>query len=36
MPTETINARLWRSGDRKSCAKCRREVNWLDTWSKND
>lgn len=30
MPPETIGAPLWVSGDRKRCAKCRRQVNWLD------
>lgn len=30
MPPNTIGAPLWVSGDRKRCAKCRREVNWLD------
>lgn len=30
MPSETIGAPLWVSGDRKRCAKCRREINWLD------
>jgi hypothetical protein len=30
MPEHTIGAPLWVSGDRKRCAKCRREVNWLD------
>ena len=30
MPSETIGAPLWVSGDRKRCKKCRREVNWLD------
>lgn len=30
MRPETIGAPLWVSGDRKRCAKCRREVNWLD------
>jgi hypothetical protein len=30
MPSETIGAPLWVSGDRKQCAKCQREVNWLD------
>jgi hypothetical protein len=30
MPANTIGAPLWVSGDRKRCAKCRREVNWLD------
>jgi hypothetical protein len=30
MAPNTIGAPLWVSGDRKSCAKCRREINWLD------
>ncbi|MFI0429206.1 hypothetical protein [Mariniflexile sp. HMF6888] len=30
MPTKTIGAPLWVSGDRKTCVKCKREVNWLD------
>ena len=30
MPTKTIGAPLWVSGDRKRCPKCRRETNWLD------
>ncbi|MBC7900713.1 MAG: hypothetical protein H7070_11750 [Saprospiraceae bacterium] len=30
MPTDTIGAPLWVSGDRKRCAECRRETNWLD------
>jgi hypothetical protein len=30
IPGETIGAPLWVSGDRKRCANCRREVNWLD------
>lgn len=30
MPPQTIGAPLWVSGDRKSCRKCRREINWLD------
>ncbi|OJY88719.1 MAG: hypothetical protein BGP13_17445 [Sphingobacteriales bacterium 40-81] len=30
MPAKTIGAPLWVSGDRKTCTKCRREVNWLD------
>jgi hypothetical protein len=30
MPPQTIGAPLWVSGDRKRCARCRREVNWLD------
>ncbi len=30
MPTNTIGAPLWVSGDRKTCTKCRREMNWLD------
>ncbi|MCI0392944.1 MAG: hypothetical protein MOB07_29785 [Acidobacteria bacterium] len=30
MPSETIGAPLWVSGDRKSCSKCKREINWLD------
>jgi hypothetical protein len=30
MPANTIGAPLWVSGDRKICAKCKREVNWLD------
>jgi hypothetical protein len=29
MPPETIGAPLWLSGDRKRCAKCSREINWL-------
>lgn len=30
MPAKTIGAPLWVSGDRKTCSKCRREINWLD------
>ena len=30
MPARTIGAPLWVSGDRKTCPKCRREINWLD------
>lgn len=30
MPQNTIGAPLWLSGDRKTCTKCRREMNWLD------
>lgn len=30
MQPRTIGAPLWVSGDRKRCAKCRREINWLD------
>jgi hypothetical protein len=30
MPKRTIGAPLWVSGDRKTCPKCRREINWLD------
>lgn len=30
MPENTIGAPLWVSGDRKTCTKCRREINWLD------
>jgi len=30
MPTQTIGAPLWVSGDRKRCPKCERETNWLD------
>jgi hypothetical protein len=30
MPERTIGAPLWVSGDKKTCAKCKREVNWLD------
>ena len=30
MPTKTIGVPLWVSGDRKPCAKCKREMNWLD------
>lgn len=30
MPPKTIGAPLWVSGDRKTCTKCRREMNWLD------
>jgi hypothetical protein len=30
MPHKTIGAPLWVSGDRKTCVKCKREVNWLD------
>jgi len=30
MPSETIGAPLWVSGDQKKCAKCGRETNWLD------
>jgi len=30
MPQRTIGAPLWVSGDRKTCRKCRREINWLD------
>ncbi len=30
MLPHTIGAPLWVSGDRKTCSKCRRVVNWLD------
>jgi hypothetical protein len=30
MPTKTIGAPLWVSGDRKRCAKCQREINWFN------
>ncbi len=30
MPAGTIGAPLWVSGDRKTCAKCRRQLSWLD------
>ncbi len=30
MPANTIGAPLWVSGDRKNCAKCKREMNWLN------
>ena len=30
MPRNTIGAPLWVSGDRKTCSKCKREMNWLD------
>ena len=30
MPPNTIGAPLWLSGDRKRCAKCKRETSWLD------
>jgi len=30
MPSKTIGAPLWVSGDRRTCPKCRREINWLD------
>ena len=30
MPLKTIGAPLWVSGDRKRCANCKREINWLD------
>jgi len=30
MPEKTIGAPLWVSGDRKTCTKCKREMNWLD------
>jgi hypothetical protein len=30
MPVDTIGAPLWVSGDRKTCTKCSREINWLD------
>lgn len=30
MPPKTIGAPLWVSGDRKTCAKCKREISWLD------
>jgi hypothetical protein len=30
MRPDTIGAPLWVSGDRKTCKKCRREINWLD------
>jgi len=33
MPLNTIGAPLWVSGDRKTCSKCRREINWLDVVS---
>ena len=30
MPSKTIGAPLWVSGDKKRCPKCKRETNWLD------
>ncbi|MEO6501832.1 MAG: hypothetical protein ABIQ09_07955 [Jatrophihabitantaceae bacterium] len=30
MPPDTIGAPLWVSGDRKTCSKCDRVINWLD------
>jgi len=30
MPQRTIGAPLWVSGERKTCPKCKREINWLD------
>lgn len=30
MPYHTIGVPLWVSGDRKQCANCTREINWLD------
>ena len=30
IPPKTIGAPLWVSGDRKTCTKCKREINWLD------
>lgn len=30
MPSGTIGAPLWVSGDRRNCSSCGREVNWLD------
>jgi hypothetical protein len=30
MPPGTIGAPLWLSGDRRQCANCNREINWLD------
>jgi hypothetical protein len=30
MPSNTVGAPLWVSGDRKDCPKCGRNVNWLD------
>jgi len=30
MPTKTIGAPLWVSGDSKRCPNCDREINWLD------
>jgi hypothetical protein len=30
MQPKTIGAPLWVSGDRKTCARCDRETNWLD------
>jgi hypothetical protein len=30
MPSNTIGAPLWVSGDRKHCKACRREMSWLD------
>lgn len=30
MPSMTIGAPLWVSGDRKTCPNCGRQVNWLD------
>lgn len=30
MPSKTIGAPLWVSGDQRQCPKCKREVNWLD------
>src|SRR5258708_28927105 len=33
MPPEPIGAPLGVSGDRERCAKCQREINWLDIGS---
>lgn len=30
MPSKTVGAPLWVSGDQRRCPKCGREVNWLD------
>jgi hypothetical protein len=30
MPSDTIGAPLWVSGDRKTCPKCKRATSWLD------
>ena len=30
MPSGTIGAPLWVSGDRRQCRSCNREINWLD------
>jgi|SRR6516165_1328046 len=30
MPSKSIGAPLWVSGDSRNCRKCNREINWLD------